>query len=357
MNDFRFPYVFSPRKLNEEFKKRKEGESSEKALRYLNRRFGLNLDDLNIWVEGIGMWRQYFGIHFENAVVEMLCRTLNFERENMTYLKDGYSSRNPYKFSLVKPKFLRRNKRWEIVSYKISESFFENQIIENILTIDNARKSCDFHRDVMVKYGYSARNKDISSLLSLFVHASFENLEKREIGNIFDRVFVVEQKDGFGVRVRYDFDSKRQLYVSKNKTLTIQEMKDLAEKKAVFPSAKTYYREFYFFFPGIIFHEYAQIEAEFETSDSYIHENALYGIKKVKDVTGFYPLIIPIPDFNAHKEFHFTKNPACVCICEDIETLFQDFKRNNHYNNFYRLAYELGMHIMNYASLNLHKNL
>ncbi|MET1125235.1 MAG: hypothetical protein ABWW66_08310 [Archaeoglobaceae archaeon] len=116
----------------------------------------------------------------------------------------------------------------------------------------------------------------------------------------------------------------------------IDELLELSAQGLVFPSARTYYSQLYLFLPGIIAPGYAQIEAVFELADDSIFIPAVEGFKLCKEVTGFYPLIIPMPDFNLLEEFRFTKNPACVCMCTELEFNF------NPTGNFYEDMLSIG---------------
>jgi len=318
---YTLPYLQKVADLKTEARVRKISGCRERARRHLLERFGFDLDDFTLEARGAGMWRQFFGTHFENAVVEVLCRLTGLERNDLTYLKDGFSSRNPFKNTLVKVKVAEKeNGSWRIQSYRISDGYTENQVIMDI-EVRGGVRSYEYHLELLERYGYGLKFTDVSDLLSEWVASSLVHLKKSDIVRVFDSLFVIKSRDGFRIRERYT--PAEAGFRSKNDELTLEEMVELASKSLVLPSARSYYKAFFFFLPGIYIEDYVQFEAVFETADAYIFDPVVEGFKNCKDSTGFYPLIAPLPDFNVEKTFHFTKNPACTCLFSNIDDLIR----------------------------------
>ncbi len=314
-----FVYLNHPSEISEA--SRDSANVRERARTYLINRFGFDYDDFALGIQGFGMWRQFFGIHLENAVVETICNIHGFERFDLTYLMDGFSTRNPFKVSLLRLRVLRESgRKAELLTYWLADEFLENQVIEDISAFNGLERAYVFHRRLMRKMGYVSKSRDISELLVEFTKQGLENMRKGEALKIFNRLFVLEKAGNIRVRRRYDYSEKIGAYTSKDNrnVINFDEMIDLAERDLVLPSSETYYSHFFFFIPGILEPDFVQIEAEFETADSEILRPALEGFCRVKRVTGHFPLIIPIRDFNAWDEIGFTKNPGCVCVCMNV---------------------------------------
>ncbi len=325
---------------------RRAPEAREKARKYLSEKFGFDFDDFSLDLSGFGMWRQFFGIHLENAVVEVICNLFGLERFDITYLLDGFSTRNPFKMSLVKMKVLFPGKNgFQIGTYRLAEDYVENQVIEDMEVYGGFDRSYLFHRKTMEKMGYTAKSKDISHLLLEFTKYGLSNMGKDEAVNVFSNVFVIEKTGKHRIRRRYSFSRKADAYISKSgaKTIQFQEMIDLAEKDLVLPSSETYYSEFFFFIPGILEESFIQIEAEFETAEPEILKPALKGFWKVKEVTGCFPALIPIIDLNLDDSLKFTRNPGCVCLCRTVEEMIETVSwLNDRTISFTDLSREVG---------------
>ncbi|WP_143274348.1 hypothetical protein [Archaeoglobus fulgidus] len=315
--DFSLPYVNSYDDLRKEYRARER--CGYRARSYFLKTFGFDVDDYSFDFSGGGMWRQFFGLHFENIVAEVLCRSYDLDRFDLTYLCDGFTTRNPFKYSLVMPKFARRKRGWEVRKYLVAEDFVERQCIADIKLCGSDEPAFNLHASIAERSGIKNRTTDISDFLADFVHHSLLHLNRESFGRIFDTLFVLREKNGRLLREKLGYDGET--YKRNSHQISFKELEDLSAEKKVFPSAKTYYSQLYLFIPGI-FASYAQIEAVFELADEAIYIPAAEGFRRCKEVIGFYPLVIPMPDFNLLEEFRFTKNPACVCMCSEIDFEF-----------------------------------
>ncbi len=344
----KFVYISHPSQIREI----KRDDTREKARKYILERFGFDYDDVSLEIDGFGMWRQFLGVHFENAVVEILCRLLNFDRFDLTYLLDGFSTKNPFKMSLIKMKMVKpkNNERWAIETYNLSDRYAENQVIKDLEVLNGLKKAYEFHREMMKNLRYESKSSDISDLLIDFIKFGLSHLRSDEIGKVFRKVFLLEKRGDITIRERFVFDTDKKVFISKSgkKTVDINEMASFAENGMVLPSSETYYRDFFFFLPGILEPEFIQIEAEFETADQSIVEPALDGFWKVKEVTGQFPSILVIKDINAREEFHFTKNPGCTCFCLTIDDALESMRNKIQTDkiDFYELSGEIGRNII-----------
>ena len=345
-----FVYITHPSQIRE---MARDGNTYEKARKHLIERFGFDYDSFPLEIDGAGMWRQFFGIHFENAVVEVLCRLNDFERCDITYLGDGFSTRNPFKVSLVKIKVLNPEERGaNLQIYRLSESYFENQVMEDIDVFDGIEKAHIFHQRLKKKMGYSCRSKDISDLLSEFTKHGLSSMKRDEAVDVFRKLFVVKEQGKIKIRRRFTFDRKKGVYTSKDgkDELAFPEMVDMAERNSVLPASETYYSEFFFFIPGILEPEFVQIEAEFETADPEIYKPALTGFWRAKEIAGRFPSLISIPDFNVRYEFRFTKTPGCVCLCMSADEMLDSAAHLEKTDlTFYELSHEIGKILVQHA--------
>ncbi len=324
-----FVYLNDPSQVSNSM--RENSNAKEKARKYLINRFGFDYDDFALEIEGFGMWRQFFGIHLENAVAEVICRIYGFERFDLTYLKDGFSTRNPFKMSLVRMRILRKGDGGtELLMYRLTDEFSENQVIGDISALNGFEKAYILHRRLMERLGYTSKSKDVSELLAEFTKHGLADMRKEEALKTFDRLFVVEKAGGVKIRIRYDYSDKTGAYVSKDgqNVVDFEEMVEFAERNAVLPSSETYYSQFFFFIPGMLEPNFIQIEAEFETADAEILRPALEGFWRVKKVTGDFPLLILMKDLNVWDEVKLTKNPRCVCICMDVDEMIGKVRRD-----------------------------
>lgn len=333
---FELPYVNNSGDLRKEINRRASSGCRERARRYLLGNFGFDCDEHLPEFSGVGMWRQFFGLHFENVVAETFCRAYGFDKFDLTYLYDGFTSLNPFKYSLVKPKFFIDGK---ISRYTFSEDFRERQVIENVSSILNSHRAVELHRRLASRAGLSVKSWDISDFFSTVVFSALHHMSFEKFGAVFDSLFLVDWVNGIKVRKKLVYDEAYSVFRSDNEALNRNELLEVAEKTKILPSAKTYYSQLYLFIPGILAPSYAQIEAVFELADEAIFAPAAEGFRRCKEVTGFYPLIIPMPDFNLLEEFRFTKNPACVCICSEIDFKFSP--SGNFYSDFLNIGRRL----------------
>ncbi|AIY89451.1 hypothetical protein [Geoglobus acetivorans] len=327
---------------------RRELESRDRAYyrarKYLLNRFGFDVDDCLPELSGVGFWRQFLTPNFENLVGEILARLYGMERFDLTYLKDGFTTRNPFKYSLVRPKFvINDGRRWILRKYFLADRFLNHQVIEDIGSLDNLKKAYRVHIDFVENLGYSSDSWDISAFFSTFVKCSLETLERKDAGRVFRTVFVLTSRNDVLVRKKFEFNGE--MYRSENETLKFGDLIELAAEGLVMPATSTYYSELFYLLPGILLPKFVQIEAVFETADECIQTPALQGFRKCKEITGVYPLVIPIPDFNVEDGFRFTKNPACTTVCLPVEEAFEAVNPESSIS-FYRTAYMIGKRLV-----------
>lgn len=310
-----------------------------RARKYFLEKFEFDVEDLLPELSGAGMWRQFITPSFEFFVAETLCRIYELAPRHITYLKDGFTTRNPFKISLVRPKFLEFGKdSTKIRKIWLTETFRNHQLIDSIL-ISDSLKAFEFHLHLAEKAGINTEFWDVSSFFSQLLSNAIQKLDNSEIARYFGKVFVVMHDEGIPVRLRLEFDGER--FRSGKLSYSLNEVSEMASEGLVYPSMETYYSEIFYFLPGILLPEFIQIEAIFETADREIFIPAREGFKRCREVTGFYPLVIPIPDFNILKEFRFTKNPACVTICKNLDEIFECMNAGGEVS-FYRTAYSIG---------------
>ncbi|MET1125234.1 MAG: hypothetical protein ABWW66_08305 [Archaeoglobaceae archaeon] len=200
-SSFDLPYVRSLRELKEELKARKKSQCSYKARRYFLKNFGFDIDDYDLDFSGAGMWRQFFGLHFENIVAEVFCRSYSFDRFDLTYVMDGFTTRNPFKYSLVKPKFARKREKggaFEVRKYAISDDFVERQVLEDIRVFGSDDTSIHFHSKLAERAGMKIRSADLSDFLSGFVHSAINSLSKDRLGKVLETLFILRDVGGKG---------------------------------------------------------------------------------------------------------------------------------------------------------------
>ncbi len=247
--------------------------------------FGFDVDEYNFEFSGAGMWRQFFGLHFENIVAEIFCRAHNLDRIDLSYTMDGFTTRNPFKYSLVKPKFAKRKRGWEVRRYVLAEDFVERQCIVDIKLLGSDEAAFRFHAKIAERMGVKNPSVDLSGFFADFVHSSLLHLRREKFGKIFDTLFVVKERGGKLVREKLIYQGD--YYRCGSRKVSFSELENLTADRRVFPSARTYYSQLYLFIPGILSPSYAQIEAVFELADDIIFAPAAEGFKLCKEVTGF----------------------------------------------------------------------
>ncbi len=347
---FSFPYVKDFRELREEFARRSAGNVRERARRYLLEKFGFDMDDADDEYIGgiahepnIGAYRHHKSPYLEGIVLELLSQALGVENGTLTYMHDQYDDRNQSKRAMIE---IREMREGEERGSKIGNAY-NAQVLSNIKTHDG-KPVYSYHLELLQSHGYSLPAGDFSEVFSEFLASALQHLSPNDIRKHFGMVFVVEEEEINGekilVRKPYFFKKKEKHFKNRESgnEISVEDLISLAERGEAFPSARTYYNYLLLFLPGNLYPQHAQYVTPFEEDDEKIMKAAAEGVKRVKEVTGEYPLHVVIPNL---------KEDAYKYILEGVDELSKKIKIPdlNDSSNLYRVASETYEELMKYA--------
>lgn len=251
----------------------------------------INNDDLFL-----ALFRHHKGLCLEGIASEILSEKVGEEANIITYGRDSYASNNPSKASIFKLRKVDRNK---ILTERIAKPK-EKEVLNTVKCNKKFETAYEYHEDLLKNYGYSLPADDFSKKFSSFLASALQNIDEREMEKYgLNNIFVVDERDGRYFREMYSFNEEERVFESRNgKEISKDEAIKLAEEDKAYPSAITYYENFYLFIPGILIPNLAQLATDYANDDEKIKDVAIKGFKKVKEITGVYPLVSVIPDLN-----------------------------------------------------------
>ncbi len=291
----------------------------------------------------MGAYRHHKSPYIEGIVLELLSQALGVENGTLTYMRDQYDERNQSKRAMIEIREMREGeeKRREI------GNAHDAQVLSDIKTHDG-KPVYSYHLDLLQSYGYSLPAGDFSGVFSEFLASALQHLSPDDIHRYFGMVFVVEEEERNGkkmlVRRPYFFKKKKEHFRNRESgnEISVEDLISLAERGEAFPTAKTYYNHLLLFLPGNLYPQHVQYVTPFEEDDEKIRKAAAEGVKRVKEVTGEYPLHVVIPNL---------KEDAYKYILEGVDELSKKIKipEVNDSSNLYRVAREIYEELRKYA--------
>ncbi len=315
--NFEFKYVGTKKDLESEIKKREQGGIPEKVRKYLIDNFGFDVDESknpNIFENDsfdlAVLYRQFGTSNKEQVIIFIINEIMGFHDGSsspiFTYVKDQYKEGNPFKRSIA-----------EINDFKTGKIIklgnpVEDQILSDItIEVDGKEvPAIKYHSNLLDECGYPNRHPDVSPLFSEFLSSSLQNLNNKEIKKKFNKIFVIKKDGDVHIRKLFKFESGE--YIGEDGTsFTKDEIISLADNDMAYPTAISYYTHLLPFLPGGIF-AHGQYVTPFEEDDEKIRNIAKKGCKKVKKVTGEFPLWVRIPNFSEPYHHIFEEKEALV---------------------------------------------
>lgn len=327
-----FPYINFISQVEKELKNSKRKIAKEKTIKHLKKEFGVSWDEVDIPGDRIEfcLARQVATSNVETVLVYELTKVYGAKFAHFSFEEDHYVSANPYKVSLVKVR-TRENGQTKIKRIAFPE---EKEPLGKIKTITGEFLPEYHNRNFKI---LEAENRDFSSLFAKVLAESLKH------GYIHKKTWIIEKDANEKYKAnKYYWDGKD--YVSGVKKLSKREVVELAERKLARPDASWYYKNIYFFIPGILWNLILCV-TPWEEDDEKIQEFVAKSYKHVKEVSGVYPLITPFFNIGNYKKARtkLGKHPEYVILKEIPEISVESQK------NIYEASKIIGYELIKYV--------